>query len=155
MLCWRDPLLLLALVVPLVAGTCSFSSSSGDSKVVVSTGGCTPALEMAGECERPAGLVVSETAGTASQARSRSAPALSVAEATAAGDPAVPEPTAGLLFSIGAALVALRARGSGTIRGSNQGLEGGSESFFPAFRRRRSPSCGGREAERYRLGEAG
>lgn len=113
-----DPLLLLVLAVPLVAGTCSFSSSSGDSKVVVSTGGCTPALEMAGQCERPEGIAALEASGAASRERSRSAAALSVAEATPDSGSAVPEPTAGLLFSIGAALVALRAHESRTIRRS-------------------------------------
>ena len=103
---------MLAFPFLLTAGTCFFSSSSGDSSVVVITGDCTPELEMAGECERPAEIPMAEIARMESEAGGNASSAFALSERIASNhpEPAVPEPTAGLLFLIGTVAVARRIR---------------------------------------------
>ncbi len=121
----RDVLLLLSLAVPLLAGTCAFSSGSGSTNVAVSTGGCAADAMVDGVCPLPpeggepaAAVLAAGAPGRSAAASSLPEPnlaeaaAASLAEAALAGSAvsSVPEPTAGLLFLMGAALVARRAR---------------------------------------------
>ena len=97
-------LALLILVVPLLAGTCSFSSSSGDTKVHVRVGDCES----------------QEHPEPCTHAREKMAAALRTHESSAfvvrrqmtprAAAPAVPEPSSWLLFAVGAAVVSRSRR---------------------------------------------
>lgn len=105
----QNALLVLMLVAPLTGGTCSFSSSSGGSKIVVTTDDCTPEEERAGECETTPDPPEATLAGTSGRSDA-SAWSTSMPETMGAirPAPAVPEPSAALLFLIGAALVSAR-----------------------------------------------
>jgi hypothetical protein len=85
---------LLLLTAPLLGGSCSFSSSSGDTKIVVTTGDCVDPTQdpCRDEVDEPSAMFL-QVASTTRQ-RVLTSPA-----------PSVPEPSSALLFGIGVALV--------------------------------------------------
>jgi hypothetical protein len=92
-------LALLILAVPLLAGTCFFSSSSGDTKVSVTVGDCD-SQEHPEPCTHDGEQMAASVRAHESMAfvvRRQMTPAAAVA--------AVPEPSSWLLFAVGVAVV--------------------------------------------------